>query len=70
MRALHFVGNKDLNLNVPDISEDPQQPGMRFKIPMLSVLDALKSSDPALRRVGETWMRCNLGSYPRFVEKP
>ncbi|THH09322.1 hypothetical protein EW145_g2101 [Phellinidium pouzarii] len=50
------------------LSDDSQQPGIHFKIPMLIVLDALKSTDPVLRRVGETWMRCNLKSYPRVLD--
>ncbi|KAL5535972.1 hypothetical protein ACEPAF_4066 [Sanghuangporus sanghuang] len=50
------------------LSDDNQQPGVHFKVPMLIVLDSLKSSDPVLRRVGETWMRCNLRSYPRVLD--
>lgn len=34
------------------------------------VLDALKSEDPHLRRVGETWMRCSLKSYLRYECTP
>ena len=34
---------------------------------MMIVLDTLRSEDPNLRRVGETWMRCSLKSYLRFV---
>ena len=30
------------------------------------VLDTLKSDDPNLRRIGETWMRCSLKSYLRY----
>ena len=31
------------------------------------ILDTLKSDDPALRRIGETWMRCSLRSYLRYT---
>lgn len=30
------------------------------------ILDSLKSDDPGLRRIGETWMRCSLRSYLRY----
>ncbi|EJC98757.1 uncharacterized protein FOMMEDRAFT_170958 [Fomitiporia mediterranea MF3/22] len=50
------------------LSDDNQQPGIHFKIPMLIVLDSLKSDDPVLHRIGETWMRCNLKSYPRVLD--
>jgi hypothetical protein len=33
----------------------------------MTVLDTLKSDDPGLRRIGETWMRCSLKSYVRSV---
>lgn len=33
---------------------------------MMIVLDTLKSDDPSLRRIGETWMRCSLKSYLRY----
>ena len=42
-------------------------PGFRFTVPIMIVLDTLKSDDPSLRRVGETWMRCSLKSYLRYV---
>ena len=45
--------------------EDNQFPGFHFRTPMMIVLDTLKSDNPSLRRVGETWMRCNLKSYIR-----
>lgn len=32
------------------------------------VLDTLKSDDPSLRRIGETWMRCSLKSYLRVLD--
>ena len=32
------------------------------------VLDTLKCSDPDLRRIGETWMRCSLKSYLRILD--
>jgi len=31
------------------------------------ILDTLKSDDPGLRRIGETWMRCSLRSYLRYT---
>lgn len=46
-------------------SEDNLLPGFCFKIPMMTILDTLKSDDALLRRVGETWMRCSLKSYIR-----
>lgn len=50
----------------PDYSlDDAMAPGFRLKIPMMIVLDTLRSDDPNLRRVGETWMRCSLKSYLR-----
>ena len=35
---------------------------------MMIVLDTLKSDDPNLRRIGETWMRCSLKSYLRILD--
>ena len=35
---------------------------------MMCVLDTLKSDDPTLRRLGETWMRCSLKSYIRYAK--
>lgn len=48
--------------------EDNLLPGFRFKVPMMIVLDTLKSDDPSLRRIGETWMRCSLKSYLRVLD--
>ncbi|KAF9524082.1 Dopey, N-terminal-domain-containing protein [Crepidotus variabilis] len=50
------------------LTEDTLLPGFHFRIPMLMVLDGLKSEDPALRRVSETWMRCSLKSYIRVLD--
>ncbi|KAF7303085.1 Dopey-N domain-containing protein [Mycena kentingensis (nom. inval.)] len=50
------------------LTEDNMLPGFKFKIPMMIVLDTLKSDDPALRRIGETWMRCSLKSYLRVLD--
>ncbi|KAJ3723564.1 Dopey, N-terminal-domain-containing protein [Lentinula guzmanii] len=50
------------------LSEDNMLPGSRFKVPMMIVLDTLKSDDPNLRRIGETWMRCHLKSYLRVLD--
>ncbi|KAG5340493.1 hypothetical protein C0989_001400 [Termitomyces sp. Mn162] len=49
------------------LTEDNLLPGFRFKVPMMIVLETLKSDDPSLRRIGETWMRCSLRSYLRYV---
>lgn len=45
--------------------DDSLVPGYRCKMPLLIVLDSLKSEDMHVRRVGETWMRCSLKSYIR-----
>ncbi|KAG2044595.1 Dopey, N-terminal-domain-containing protein [Suillus americanus] len=50
------------------LSEDDSLPGVRLKVPLMIVLETLKHDDPSLRRVGETWMRCNLRSYIRVLE--
>ncbi|KAJ2917856.1 hypothetical protein MD484_g2573, partial [Candolleomyces efflorescens] len=50
------------------LSEDTMVPGHRFRVPMMIVLDTLKSSDPSLYRIGETWMRCSLKSYLRILD--
>ncbi|KAF8633541.1 hypothetical protein AX15_001344 [Amanita polypyramis BW_CC] len=50
------------------LSDDSLLPGFKLKIPMMVVLDSLKSDDPSLRRTGETWMRCNLKSYLRILD--
>ncbi|KAF8079121.1 Dopey, N-terminal-domain-containing protein [Lyophyllum atratum] len=50
------------------LTEDNLLPGFRFKVPMMIVLDTLKSDDPSLRRIGETWMRCSLKSYLRVLD--
>ncbi|KAJ7070662.1 Dopey, N-terminal-domain-containing protein [Mycena amicta] len=50
------------------LTEDTLLPGFRFKVPMMIVLDTLKNDDPALRRIGETWMRCSLKSYLRVLD--
>ena len=47
--------------------DDNMLPGFRLKLPMMIVLDTLKSEDSNLRRIGETWMRCSLKSYTRWV---
>ena len=52
------------------LSEDNLLPGFRFKVPMMFVLDTLKSNNLTLRRLGETWMRCCLKSYIRYSEIP
>jgi hypothetical protein len=46
--------------------DDAALPSFQFRIPLLAVLDALKSDNPASRRVGETWMRSSLKSYTRY----
>ncbi|KAG6879371.1 hypothetical protein C0992_003191 [Termitomyces sp. T32_za158] len=50
------------------LTEDNLLPGFRFKVPMMIVLETLKSDDPNLRRIGETWMRCSLRSYLRVLD--
>ncbi|KAF7307364.1 Dopey-N domain-containing protein [Mycena indigotica] len=50
------------------LTEDTLLPGFRFRVPMMIVLDTLKNDDPALRRIGETWMRCSLKSYLRVLD--
>jgi hypothetical protein len=47
------------------LSEDNAVPGFKFKVPLMIVLETLKSTDPGLYRIGETWMRCSLKSYLR-----
>ncbi|GJJ13160.1 hypothetical protein Clacol_007411 [Clathrus columnatus] len=48
--------------------DDSLLPGFKFKLPLLMVLDMLKNPDPEMRRLGETWMRCNMKSYLRILE--
>ncbi|KAG7099897.1 hypothetical protein E1B28_001698 [Marasmius oreades] len=50
------------------LTEDNLLPGFKFKVPMMIILDTLKNEDPVLRRIGETWMRCNLRSYTRVLD--
>jgi hypothetical protein len=44
-------------------------PGFRLKVPMMIILDTLKSDEPNRRRIGETWMRCSLKSYLRLARR-
>jgi len=55
----------DVILLIELLTEDDSLPGVRLKVPLMIVLDSLKHDDSSLRRVGETWMRCNLRSYIR-----
>lgn len=50
------------------LTDDSLVPGYRCKMPLLIVLDTLRSEDMHVRRVGETWMRCSLKSYIRVIE--
>ncbi|KAG8680934.1 hypothetical protein FRC08_015957 [Ceratobasidium sp. 394] len=50
------------------LTDDSLVPGYRCKVPLLIVLDTLRSEDVHVRRVGETWMRCSLKSYIRVIE--
>ncbi|KAH6916730.1 Dopey, N-terminal-domain-containing protein [Coprinopsis sp. MPI-PUGE-AT-0042] len=50
------------------LTDDTFLPGFRFKVPLMCVLETLKSSDPELYRVGETWMRSSLKSYLRLLD--
>lgn len=43
-------------------------PGEIFQVPMLMILDGLKSEDPQILCASESWMRCNLKSYFRMVD--
>lgn len=47
------------------LTDDSLLPGEMFNTSIALVLDTLKSSDPDRQKAGETWMRCNLGSYFR-----
>ncbi|KAI7962497.1 hypothetical protein MJO28_000591 [Puccinia striiformis f. sp. tritici] len=49
-------------------TEDVQLPGNCLRMPMLLVLDSLKSDDLTNRRCGEAWMRCSLKSYLRVLD--
>ena len=53
----------DLHLN--HFIDDALLPGLHFKVPLFTVLDTLQSSDPQLKRTGETWLRSSLRSYIR-----
>ncbi|RDX51932.1 hypothetical protein OH76DRAFT_1400831 [Lentinus brumalis] len=50
------------------LTDDSMLPGVHLKVPMMSVLESLRSDDPKLRRIGETWMRCSLKSYLRVLD--
>ncbi|KAG6336234.1 hypothetical protein ID866_2853 [Astraeus odoratus] len=50
------------------LTEDEVCPGFRLKVPMMIVLNTLRHDHPAIRRAGETWMRCHLRSYTRVLE--
>ncbi|KAI0307632.1 Dopey, N-terminal-domain-containing protein [Multifurca ochricompacta] len=50
------------------LTEDSSLPGFSLKVPLMIILDTLKNDDPNLRRIGETWMRCNLRSYLRALD--
>lgn len=49
--------------------DDDTLPGFRLKVPLMIVLESLNQDCPTSRRVGETWMRCSLRSYIRYVYK-
>lgn len=57
-----------LNLNL--FIDDALLPGLHFRVPLFIVLDTLQSSDPHLKRTGETWLRSSLRSYIRFDPFP
>ncbi|KDQ63058.1 hypothetical protein JAAARDRAFT_53285 [Jaapia argillacea MUCL 33604] len=50
------------------LTEDHLMPGFKWKCPLMIILNTLKSEDPRLHRLGETWMRCNLKSYLRILD--
>ncbi|KAG8219398.1 Dopey, N-terminal-domain-containing protein [Butyriboletus roseoflavus] len=49
------------------LTDDDNLPGFRFKVPLMIVLETLKHDCPTSRRIGETWMRCSLRSYIRYM---
>ncbi|GAA6000168.1 hypothetical protein JCM10207_007887 [Rhodosporidiobolus poonsookiae] len=49
-------------------TEDAQLPGVVLRVPMITMLDSLKSEDPSTRRAAEAWMRCSLKSYIRILD--
>ncbi|KAL1409508.1 hypothetical protein Q8F55_003491 [Vanrija albida] len=49
-------------------SDDTMLPGEIFQVPMLMILEGLKSEDPQILCASESWMRCNLKSYFRMVD--
>jgi len=59
-----FRDRTDLKLNF--FVDDTLLPGLHLKVPLFIVLDTLQSSDPQLKRTGETWLRSSLRSYIRF----
>jgi hypothetical protein len=50
------------------LTDDAMLPGEMFHVPIFLVLDALRSDDPETKSAAETWMRCNLKSYFRYVQ--
>ncbi|KAH8835109.1 Dopey, N-terminal-domain-containing protein [Flagelloscypha sp. PMI_526] len=50
------------------LTDDTMLPGFKLKVPAMIVLDTLNQGNPALKRVGETWMRCSLKSYLRLLD--
>lgn len=60
-----FTRGDSAFMDLPVIQDDNLLPGFRFKVPMMITLETLSSDDAAIRRIGETWMRCNLKSYLR-----
>ena len=61
----HFTA---MDLLIRTDADDAQEPGFHFKVPMLIVLDTLRSDNPSIRQAGETWMRKNLRGYARYVQ--
>jgi hypothetical protein len=51
------------------LTDEGMLPGEIFYVPILGVLDSLRSSNPDVQRSAETWMRCNLKSYFRWVNR-
>ncbi|KAL7419677.1 hypothetical protein Q5752_005591 [Cryptotrichosporon argae] len=49
-------------------TDDAVLPGEIFYAPMLRVLDGLRSDDPAVVSMAETWMRCSMRSYFRILD--
>ncbi|EAL17745.1 hypothetical protein CNBL2580 [Cryptococcus deneoformans B-3501A] len=50
------------------LTDDSMLPGEIFHVPVCTVLESLKSTDPDVQRQAETWLRLNLRSYFRVLD--